>query len=425
MLFGFDSELVSVPKCYVLFLIVPVALLNVEGLLFLTSVWSNQCGIRSYLEIIVASIKDSVIHTVPSENWKGSPMQNMCDKDSQHELVQSAYNYPSNGIPWWNSCGPHILLYPTTTNLYASMNTPASNQIKQVENQMLEQESSSTQSSGSSHGELSKESDDSPNEWCLSGQSGSIQDKMNDKGDEHAHEKFKEGQTKPVFLEGKAQVFFKPTKFDSSQSLSYVPYAYADTQYTGGLAAYGSHAVVHPQMIGMPPPRFALPVQPSGEEPIYVNAKQYHAILRRREHRAKLESQSKTVKTRKPYLHESRHQHAMKRARGIGGRFLNTKKLQEQQSQLSSKTAEVQHFASSEGRHAGRTMGLSTSTSAAPTCLKITSVSNSGGPRGIFQSQHHFGFSSSDRESQFQRNIHEGYDGLFNNGPKPAVPVNR
>uniref|UniRef100_A0A0E0LN51 Nuclear transcription factor Y subunit n=1 Tax=Oryza punctata TaxID=4537 RepID=A0A0E0LN51_ORYPU len=159
---------------------------------------------------------------------------------------------------------------------------------------------------------------------------------------------------------------------DSSPNEQHTSTQSADAYYGGVLTGYASHAIVHPQQNGTANSRVPLPVEPAAEEPIFVNAKQYHAILRRRQIRAKLEAQNKLVKGRKPYLHESRHRHAMKRARGSGGRFLNTKQLEEQKQQ--------EEEAASGGASSGNRTCLQNGTGCAPSASapsEIASVSTS------------------------------------------------
>ncbi|XP_048234151.1 nuclear transcription factor Y subunit A-3 isoform X3 [Ricinus communis] len=243
---------------------------------------------------------------------------------------------------------------------------------KKLTFQFQDQDSSSTQSTGQSYPEVASMGE----------------------GFNESHEKAEGGHVKLVSLMG-TQDFIFPSQFDCSQSVARVPLHFTEPYFGGLLAAYGPQSMIHhPQMFGMTSARVPLPPVFTEDEPIFVNAKQYAAILRRRRYRAKLEAQNKLIKARKPYLHESRHLHALRRARGSGGRFLNAKKLEDSNPTPASHGLDgagtqfhlAGNISESEVHHPENHRDGASTTS----CSDVTSASNSD---DIFQQQTEFKFS--------------------------------
>ncbi|KAG7573625.1 Nuclear transcription factor Y subunit A [Arabidopsis suecica] len=151
---------------------------------------------------------------------------------------------------------------------------------------------------------------------------------LSDNNESHGKKERPDSQTGPQVPSGRSSESID-TNSVYSEPMAHGLYPYPDPYYRSIFSqqAYLPHPYpgVQLQLMGMQQP--GVPLQCDAvEEPVFVNAKQYHGILRRRQSRAKLEARNRAIKAKKPYMHESRHLHAIRRPRGCGGRFLNAKK---------------------------------------------------------------------------------------------------
>ncbi|CAN6455643.1 unnamed protein product [Victoria cruziana] len=225
-------------------------------------------------------------------------MQNMMEKDSD----QSSHQSTSPCLPlWWSAAGTQVPHHSLCREFNLNIESPTDQygRAKQPGVQLQDQDSSSSQSTGQSHQDV--------------------------RGYDDTYGKGHHSGIKSALSLGTSGYSFLQGPSDGGYLHPFVAYAPAESYYGGTVPAFGPPTEVHPYMFGMSHTRMPLPLDVMEDRPVYVNAKQYRGILRRRLSRAKLESQNQLIKSRKPYLHESRHLHALKRARGSGGRFLNTK----------------------------------------------------------------------------------------------------
>ncbi|URD77763.1 Pex2 / Pex12 amino terminal region [Musa troglodytarum] len=212
-----------------------------------------------------------------------------------------------------------------------------------------------------------------------------------------------EGHTRAELSLGASEAICEPPRHDWSQPFACISYPNADTYYGSFLTAYGLHATIHPPMSGMAPYAcVTLPSETAAEEPTYL--------------RARLKAKNKLVKTQKPYVQESWHLHAMKRARGSGGRFLDTKQLQQQDAWPSAITGCWNASSSNPCLDGGPIS--SSETSSSPNMMSISTS-------GSIIPQDEFGCSSPKYHSHATLNVQGGGSSTMQTGTKHRVPSTR